>query len=66
ATAKSTSSAFSVANCVKIISKSKTDIICRYEGDTILVCLTVIADKEAIVLSEEIRSAVRDMKIPFP
>lgn len=57
---------FAVANCVKIISKPKTDIICRYEGDTILVCLTVKADKEAIVLSEEIRSAVRDMKIPFP
>lgn len=57
---------FAVANCVKIISKPKTDIICRYEGDTILVCLTVKADKEAIVLSEEIRSAVKDMKIPFP
>ena len=57
---------FAVANCVKIISKPKTDIICRYEGDTILVCLTVKADKDAIVLSEEIRSAVRDMKIPFP
>ena len=57
---------FAVANCVKIISKPKTDIICRYEGDTILVCLTVKADKDAIVLSEEIRSAVKDMKIPFP
>ncbi|MFR2155302.1 MAG: hypothetical protein ACLS48_12180 [[Eubacterium] siraeum] len=31
-----------------------------------LVCLTVKADKDAIVLSEEIRSAVKDMKIPFP
>ena len=58
---------FAVANCVKVmISKPKTDIICRDEGDTILVCLTVKADKEAIVLSEEIRSAVRDMKKTVP
>ena len=35
---------FAVTNCVKIISKPKTAIICRYEGDTILVCLTVKAD----------------------
>ena len=55
-----------VANCVKIISKSRTDITCRYESDKILVCLPVKTDKEAIVLSEEIRSAVRDMKISFP
>ena len=55
-----------VANCVKIISKSMTDITCRYESDQILVCLPVESDKEAIVLSEEIRSAIKDMKIPFP
>ena len=30
------------------------------------VCLPEKSDKEAIVLSEEIRSAIKDMKIPFP
>lgn len=55
-----------VSNCVKIISKPHTDIICRYESDTVLVCLPAKSDKEAIVLSEEIRSAIKDMKIPFP
>ena len=55
-----------VSNCVKIISKPHTDIICRYESDTVLVCLPIKSDKEAIVLSEEIRSAIKDMKIPFP
>ena len=54
-----------VANCVKIISKSRTDITCRYESDKILVCLPVKTDKEAIVLSEEKRSAVKDKKISF-
>lgn len=55
-----------ICNCVKIVAKSATDIICRFEGDRLLICMPASSDKEAIMMSEEIRSSIRTMNIPFP
>lgn len=55
-----------IANCIKIVSKPYTDITCHFESDRILLCMTADADKEPVMLSEEIRSSVKMMNISFP
>ncbi len=54
-----------VANCIKIISKPYTDVVCHLESDKLLVCLGIETEKDAVLLSEEIRSSIVTMNIPF-
>ncbi|MBR4306000.1 MAG: GGDEF domain-containing protein [Ruminiclostridium sp.] len=54
-----------IANCVKIVSKPYTDVICHIESDKIMVCTAVTSDKDCIGLAEDIRSSVRTMNIDF-
>ena len=54
-----------IANCVKIVSKPYTDIICHIESDRIMVCTPATSSKEPTALAEDIRSSVRTMNIDF-
>ena len=40
-----------IANCVKIVSKPYTDVICHIESDKIMVCTPASSDKEPINLA---------------
>ncbi len=54
-----------IANCVKIVSKPYTDVICHIESDRIMVCTPAASSKEPTALAEDIRSSVRTMNIDF-
>ncbi len=54
-----------IANCVKIVSKPITDIICRVDGDRLMVCIPASSDRDAVLLAEDIRSSVKTMNIDF-
>ncbi len=54
-----------VAKCVRIVAKHYTEIICRYQGNGIMVTLPFKNDEEAATLCEEIRKTISTMNIPF-
>lgn len=54
-----------VCNCVRIIAKSKTDIISRYGGDKFIIIVQNITEYDLIYFAEQIRKSVETMALPF-
>lgn len=56
---------YKVCNCVRIIAKSKTDIISRYGGDEFLIIVQNTTEYDLIYFAEQIRKSVETMALPF-
>ncbi|MCH5199623.1 MAG: GGDEF domain-containing protein [Oscillospiraceae bacterium] len=54
-----------ICNCVRIIAKSKTDIISRYGGDEFVIIIQNITEYDLIFFAEQIRKSVETMALPF-
>ncbi len=54
-----------ICRCIKIVVKPKTELTCRMGGDTVMVCMPAEADRDAVLVAEEIRSSIRTMNIEF-
>lgn len=54
-----------VCNCIRIISKPKTDIISRFGGDEFIVVLTDTSEYELISFAEQLRKSIETMALPF-
>ena len=54
-----------ICNCVRIIAKSKTDIISRYGGDKFIIIVQNITEYDLIYFAEQIRKSVETMALPF-
>ena len=56
---------YKVCNCVRIIAKSKTDIISRFGGDEFVIIVQNITEYDLIYFAEQIRKSVETMALPF-
>ncbi len=56
---------YNVCNCVRIVAKSKTDIISRYGGDEFVIIVQNTTEYELIYFAEQIRKSVERMALPF-
>lgn len=56
---------YKICNCVRIIAKSKTDIISRYGGDKFVIIVQNIKEYDLIYFAEQIRKSVETMALPF-
>lgn len=56
---------YNICNCVRIIAKSKTDIISRYGGDEFVIIVQNTTEYDLIYFAEQIRKSVETMALPF-
>ena len=56
---------YKVCNCVRIIAKSKTDIISRFGGDEFVIIVQNITEYDLVYFAEQIRKSVETMALPF-
>lgn len=56
---------YNICNCVRIVAKSKTDIISRYGGDEFVIIVQDTTEYDLIYFAEQIRKSVERMAIPF-
>lgn len=56
---------YNICNCVRIIAKSKTDIISRYAGDQFVIILENISEYDLIYFAEQVRRNVETMALPI-
>ncbi|MCM1055079.1 MAG: GGDEF domain-containing protein [Bacteroides sp.] len=56
---------YNICNCVRIVSKPKTDIISRYGGDEFVIIVQDITEYDLIYFAEQIRKSVERMAVPF-
>lgn len=56
---------YNVCNCVRIIAKSKTDIISRLSGDEFVIIVQDISEYDLVYFAEQIRKSVETMALPF-
>ena len=56
---------YNICNCVRIIAKSKTDIISRFGGDEFVIIVQNITEYDLIYFAEQIRKSVETMALPF-
>lgn len=64
-TATSDKTLYNICSCIRILSKEKTDIVCRYSGDRLMIGIDAERDVEAVSFAESIRECVQRMAIPF-
>ncbi|MBD5114418.1 MAG: diguanylate cyclase [Ruminococcaceae bacterium] len=56
---------YNICNCVRIVSKPKTDIISRYGGDEFVIIVQDTTEYDLIYFAEQIRKSVERMALPF-
>ena len=56
---------YSVCNCIRIISKSKTDIISRFGEDDFVIVLQNSNEYDMISFAEQLRESIETMAVPF-
>lgn len=56
---------YNICNCVRIVAKSKTDIISRYGGDKFVIIVQDTNEYDLIYFAEQIRKSVERMALPF-
>ncbi len=56
---------YNICNCVRIVAKSKTDIISRYGGDEFVIIVQDTNEYDLIYFAEQIRKSVERMALPF-
>lgn len=56
---------YNICNCVRIIAKSKTDIISRYGGDEFVIIVQNTNEYDLVYFAEQIRKSVETMALPF-
>ena len=56
---------YNICNCVRIVAKSKTDIISRYGGDEFVIIVRDTTEYDLIFFAEQIRKSVERMALPF-
>lgn len=56
---------YNICNCIRIIAKTKTDIISRFGGDEFVIIVQNTAEYDLVYFAEQIRKSVETMAIPF-
>ena len=56
---------YNVCNCIRIISKAKSNIISRFGGDEFVVVLEDVEEIELVAFAEQLRSSVEILGLPF-
>lgn len=56
---------YEVCNCIRIMSKIKTDIVSRFGGDEFIIVLEDTDEYELVELAEQLRSSIETMALPF-
>lgn len=56
---------YNICNCIRIISKTKTDIISRFGGDEFVVVVENTTEYDLVAFAEQIRRSIETMALPF-
>ena len=54
-----------MCNCIRIISKAKSNIISRFGGDEFVVVMEDVEEIELVAFAEQLRSSVEILGLPF-